>query len=135
MFLPIGDDQDHDRPPWVTRALLAANIAAFLAAGLPGPRDAVVDAWALNAADPRPAQWLTHLFLHGDPIHLLGNLLFLWIFGRLVEERLGAPGTLALFFASGIAGAAAHQAVAPGPGPLLGSSGAISGILGACLVF
>ena len=135
MFLPIGDDQDHDRVPWVNRALLAANVAVFLLACLPHPQPATVEAWALNSVDPRPVQWITHLFLHADAIHLLGNLLFLWIFGRLVEERLGAPGYAALYLASGLGAAGLHLAVVPGEARLLGSSGAISGALGACLVF
>jgi membrane associated rhomboid family serine protease len=135
VFLPIGDDQDHDRAPWVNRALLASNTAVFLLACLPHPEPATVEAWALNPADPRPVQWLTHLFLHGDAIHLLGNLLFLWIFGRLVEERLGAPGYAALYLASGLGAAGLHLAVISGEARLLGSSGAISGALGACLVF
>jgi membrane associated rhomboid family serine protease len=135
VFLPIGDDQDHDRTPWVNRALLAANAAVFVLVCLPRPAPATVESWALNPEALRPVQWLTHMFLHGDPIHVLGNLLFLWIFGRLVEERLGSAGYAALYLASGLGAAGLHLAVVRDGGPLLGSSGAISGAIGACLVF
>lgn len=135
MFLPVGDDQDHDRRPWVNRALLAANAAVFVLVCLPHPSRATVERWALNPVDFRPIQLLTALFLHGDAIHVLGNLLFLWIFGRLVEERLGAVGYAALFLASGLGADGLHLLVDRSPAPSLGSSGAISGAIGACLVF
>ncbi len=135
MFLPIGDDQEHERTPWVNRVLLAANVVVFLLACLPNPSKPVLARYALNPGAFEPLQLLTHLFLHGDAIHLLGNLLFLWIFGRLVEERLGSPGYAGLYFASGLGAVGLHVLAQPGPAYLLGSSGAISGAIGACLVF
>ena len=135
MFLPIGDDQDHERTPWVNRALLAANAVVFLVACLPRPTRPIVERYALNPGAFQPFQLLTHLFLHGDAIHLLGNLLFLWIFGRLVEERLGSAGYAGLYLAAGLGAVGLHVLADGRPGPLLGSSGAISGAIGACLVF
>jgi membrane associated rhomboid family serine protease len=75
---------------------------------------------------------LTSMFLHGDVWHLAGNLLYLWIFGALLEERLGHARFVAFYLACGLAAALLHVASAPGAYlPALGSSGAISGLLGA----
>jgi membrane associated rhomboid family serine protease len=130
VFLPIGDDQDHDRTPWVNRALLAANAAVFL---LASPR--VVREFALTPGHLQPLQFLTHLFLHVDLWHVAGNLVFLWTFGRLVEERLGSPGYAGLYLLSGLGSASLHLLAERNPGPVVGASGAVAGMIGACLVF
>jgi membrane associated rhomboid family serine protease len=81
------------------------------------------------------ASLVTHMFLHGNLPHLLGNMLFLWVFGSYVEDRLGPWPFLGLYLASGLVamfGHAAfhwHDAI-----PMLGASGAIAGLLGAYLV-
>ena len=81
------------------------------------------------------APLLTSLFLHANLLHLLGNLLFLWVFGRGLEERIGGPGVLALFVAGGIAAGLGYVAVHPeSTEPLLGASGAIAALMGAYLV-
>ena len=83
-------------------------------------------------------QWLTvltHLFLHGGVAHGVGNLWFLWIFGRPVENRLGPVKYLLLYLLAGGAAATAQVIVDPGSTvPMLGASGAISGVLGAYLI-
>lgn len=135
MFLPIGDDQEHERTPWANRALLAANALAFVAFCLPRPGERLVWDFALNPSELRPLQFLTHLFLHADLFHVAGNLLFLWTFGRLVEERLGAAGYLALYLLSGLGSAGLHLLAESNPAPALGASGAVAGMIGACLVF
>lgn len=135
MFIPIGDDQEHERTPWVNRALLAANAVVFVLACLPHPSPRVIADFALNPAALRPVQFLTHLFLHVDLWHVAGNLVFLWTFGRLVEERLGSPGHAALYLFSGLGSAALHLIAEPDPAPALGASGAVAGMIGACLVF
>lgn len=135
MFLPIGDDQDHERTPWVTRALIAANAAVFLLICMPQPSMALLLRHGLNPAALRPEQFFTHLFLHLDLFHLLGNLLFLWIFGRLVEERLGSPGMALLYLGSGLGSAGLHLWLERPPGVAAGASGAVSGMIGACLIF
>jgi rhomboid family protein len=84
------------------------------------------------------AQWLTlltHMFLHAGLLHVLGNCWFLWIFGRPVEDRLGGLKFLLLYVPAGVAAAALQIAFSPGSTtPMLGASGAISGVLGAYLV-
>ncbi|HEX7900976.1 MAG TPA: rhomboid family intramembrane serine protease [Planctomycetota bacterium] len=134
MFIPIGDDQDHDRTPWATRALLAANLVVF-ALCLPRPSDRVLLAYALNAHDLRPLQFFTHLFLHADLWHVAGNMVFLWTFGRLVEERLGSFGYAAFYLVCGLGSAVLHLVAEKDAGLSFGASGAVAGMMGACLVF
>jgi membrane associated rhomboid family serine protease len=89
-------------------------------------------------ADPvRQAPTLvTHAFLHGGWAHLLGNLVFLWVFGDNVEDRLGHLRFLAFFLLGAAVGAVAHALVTPDPRvPLIGASGAISAVLGAYVRF
>ncbi|WP_305044151.1 rhomboid family intramembrane serine protease [Geoalkalibacter sp.] len=84
----------------------------------------------------RPAEFslitlFTSLFLHGSWMHLLGNMLFLWIFGNNVEHRLGAAGYLMAYLGAGVAATLFFALFVPGSQtPLIGASGAISGVLG-----
>ena len=76
------------------------------------------------------------MFLHGSVMHLLGNLLFLWIFGNNIEDRLGRLPFLAFYLFGGVAATAAHIAVEPSSTiPLVGASGAIAAVMGAYLVW
>ena len=84
---------------------------------------------------PPLATLVTSMFLHGGWMHLLGNMLYLWIFGNNVEDRLGHGRYLLFYLATGLAAAAAQ--VLPDPAsqiPMVGASGAISGVLGAYVV-
>jgi membrane associated rhomboid family serine protease len=73
----------------------------------------------------------TSMFLHGGFLHLAGNMLFLWIYGDNVEHRLGAVAFLFWYLVTGVAATLTHALIAPGPPlPLVGASGAISGVLG-----
>ena len=79
---------------------------------------------------------VTSIFLHGGWLHLIGNMLFLWIFGNNIEDRLGHLPFLLFYLAGGIAAALAQVAIDPDSTiPLIGASGAIAAILGAYLVF
>jgi membrane associated rhomboid family serine protease len=78
---------------------------------------------------------ISSMFLHGDPYHIGFNMLYLWIFGNNIEDRLGHVGFLVFYLAGGIVAAAAQVATAPGSTvPVIGASGAIAAILGAYLV-
>src|SRR5207253_7418953 len=78
----------------------------------------------------------TAMFLHGSPLHLAGNMLYLWIFGDNVEEVLGSVRYVIIYLCCGLAGSLAHIAAAPDSYiPTLGASGAIAGVMGAYLVW
>ncbi len=78
---------------------------------------------------------LSSMFLHGSWLHIGGNMLFLWVFGNNIEDRLGPAAYLAFYLLSGLAAAAAHIAVQPDSTvPVVGASGAVAGVMGAYLV-
>lgn len=95
------------------------------------PNPAIV---APATALPAWIDLLTCMFLHGGWAHLLGNMLFLWVFGNNIEDRLGPPLFLAFYLAAGITGTLAHMGFDRGWMPLIGASGAISGVMGAYIV-
>jgi len=88
--------------------------------------------------DRAPINWLTpviSMFLHGSWGHLIGNSLYLWVFGNNVEDSMGRARFLAFYLLTGVIAALAHTAVSPmSPVPTVGASGAISGIMGAYLM-
>jgi membrane associated rhomboid family serine protease len=87
-------------------------------------------------AAPRTADLVSCMFLHGSLMHLFGNMLFLWIYGDNVERRLGAVPYLLAYLLTGAAATLTHALVFPSSGlPLVGASGAISGVLGFYFVF
>jgi membrane associated rhomboid family serine protease len=154
MFLPLADDNPHRRiaAPFVTYALIAANVTVFLAttALVPGRTananalglgliPAVITGQAALAGDLTLVQpwatWFTYMFMHGGWMHLIGNMLFLWVFADNVEDAMGHVRFLAFYLLCGLAGAAMHLAVNHGSqAPLVGASGAISGVLAAYLL-
>jgi membrane associated rhomboid family serine protease len=90
----------------------------------------VVDDESINILTP-----LISLFLHGSWMHLLGNMLYFWVFGNNIEDSMGSGRFLIFYFLCGLAAAGAHILVQPGsPVPTVGASGAISGIMGAYLI-
>jgi membrane associated rhomboid family serine protease len=148
-MLPLADHNPTRTKPVVTWVIIATCVVAFLGQ-LGGPNGF---GWSVAAygfiparlfaglASPVPGAaepavtLLTSMFLHGGVMHLLGNMLYLHIFGDNIENDLGRPRYLLLYIAAGLAAAMA-QAL-PGPSssvPMIGASGAISGILGAYLV-
>ena len=78
---------------------------------------------------------LYSMFLHGSWLHIAGNMLYLWVFGNNIEDRLGPFGYLLFYLSSGLAAAAAHVLVQPASTvPVVGASGAIAGVMGAYMV-
>ena len=95
--------------------------------------DVFVMEWGYRPAAPSLATLFSSMFLHGGWLHLIGNMLFLWIYGDNVEHRLGRLGYLVAYLATGVAATLAFAAFSPasaGHVPLVGASGAISGVLG-----
>ena len=139
-MIPIGDDNSARRiTPFVTYVLILINVAVFFLELSGG--NAFIEKWAFVPsrflADPS-GQFptiFTSMFMHAGWMHLLGNMLYLWIFGDNVEDRFG-HGKFALFyFLCGIAAIFAQLAINPDSNiPNVGASGAISGVLGSYLV-
>lgn len=139
-MFPIRDHNPSDQRPWITYALIAANIAMYM---VTLPAVAGGDwLWAWLALYPLGVVqgellWglLTHMFLHGGILHIAGNMLFLWIFGDNLEEQLGHVSFLAFYLAAGLAAAAAQIAADPfSTIPMVGASGAIAGVMGGYLL-
>lgn len=144
-MIPLKDDNPTRRFPWVTVLLIVVNLAVFLfeASLATQSLNAFVTEWGLVPArlladphDPRELLTVfTSMFLHGGWLHVLGNMLYLWIFGNNIEDRLGHVGFTLFYLAAGVAAALAQVAAAgPVDIPTVGASGAIAGVLGAYLV-
>lgn len=127
--LPFGTDRRGRRIPWVTYTLIAINVIAYR---LTGPEAAFRG--GLIPDHPHFFALLTGLFLHAGLAHLVGNMVFLWLFGPHVEEALGREAFLALYLGGGIAASLLHMSIVllrgqEASAPLVGASGAISAIL------
>jgi membrane associated rhomboid family serine protease len=125
----VKDDIPTDRVPVLTLALIVANLVVFLLVD-----DGAVARHGLVPDDPTVATAFTSMFLHAGWLHLLGNMLFLWLFGPNVEDSLGRVRFLAFYLVGGLIASAAQIAVDPSSTvPLVGASGAISALMGAYL--
>jgi len=140
MFLPYAIERPLGIRPWATIGLIAVNVLVF-AAMIPlndMSRELVYLRWGFVPEEAARAHTLfTSQFLHGGLLHLAGNMFFLWIFGRTVEERLGLWRYLAFYVAAGVLAGLTHMAFVGDDAsdiPCVGASGAISGLLGAFLV-
>ena len=138
-MFPIRDHNPSNRTPWVTWALIAVNVAVFLSyQGLQGMAlDRFFFDWGLvpAAAAERPETWVTSMFLHGGWMHLIGNMLFLYIFGDNLEDVLGHVRFLGFYLLSGLGAALAQFLSEPSSLiPMVGASGAIAGVMGGYLL-
>lgn len=136
-MMPIGDDNRGRRiVPLITYGLVAINVVMFVVELLqPYPDDFIIRWGAIPAEILAGRNWITlitSMFLHGGWAHLLGNMVFLWIFGDNVEDALGHVLYLVFYFACGIAASLAQVFLTPAATiPGIGASGAISGVLAA----
>jgi len=139
-MFPIGDDNSQRRlTPYVTFVLIAINALVFLLETQYG--NDFIEKWAFipgrftAAPSGEAVTILSAMFMHGGFMHIAGNMLYFWIFGDNVEDVLGHGRFLALYLLSGIAAAGAQTLAGPGSAvPMIGASGAISGVLGAYLI-
>jgi len=139
-MFPVGDDNSQERTvPVVTYALIALNVLFFLVELSGG--DQFIKDWAFIPArftahpETNVVTIFTSMFMHGGWLHLLGNMLFLWIFGDNVEDRFGHVKFLIFYLLAGIAATFAQYAVSPQSSvPNVGASGAIAGVLGAYII-
>jgi membrane associated rhomboid family serine protease len=164
-MIPISDDNPTLRTPVMTYLLLAGIIGAWVllqGAGLDEPTLAAsvcnlgmvpgeltqraplgqgvpIGGGMYCVVDDLPINWLTpvtSMFLHGGWGHLFSNAIFFWVFGNNVEDSMGRMRFLVFYLICGLAAAAAHILVQPAsPVPTVGASGAISGVLGAYLLY
>lgn len=137
MLFPIGTKNPPERTPYITYALLATNVLLYFATSTGGLRisEKALQYGGLARLDMQWYQFITSTFLHGNLSHLIGNMLFLWIFGRSVEGRLGYWKFFSLYFLAGVAGDALQLMFTSGHPEIkcIGASGAIMGVIGAAL--
>ncbi|MGI3186802.1 rhomboid family intramembrane serine protease [Nioella aestuarii] len=143
-MFPIRDHNPSDRTPFITWALIAINVVVFLSyfPGIGGQERLLMAFymdWALVPAEASQGLELhtiiTSMFLHGGWMHIIGNMLFLYIFGDNLEDQLGHLGYLLFYLASGVAAAFAQMAADPSSTvPMVGASGAIAGVMGGYLL-
>ena len=131
MFFPINRDRRPDRPPYLTYGLIGANVLIWLGLTFAGLNRAAILEYGV-----RPAHWtlitlFASMFLHVDLFHVGGNMWFLWMFAPKIEERLGKVWFLPAYLACGVGAAGLHSLLSWGSTvPLVGASGAISGVAG-----
>ena len=159
-MIPIRDANPTQRMAWVTLGLIALNVVAFVVwQQLPvtgaDPSRAQLKVIVCHGAIPFEVSHLqplpdvaqacggksvvlsifTSMFLHANLLHIGGNMLFLWVFGNNVEDRMGRPVFLLFYLAAGVVAALAQVVISPDSQvPLIGASGAIAGTLGAYIV-
>jgi membrane associated rhomboid family serine protease len=138
-MIPLRSSEPHYSRPTVTLWIIAANVAVFLYELSLGLSSYSLNRFImLHGIVPDRLHYssiLTSMFIHGGFLHIAGNMWFLWIFGRGVEDLLGHAKYLFLYFASGFAAALLYILLnSNSPVPTVGASGAIAGVMGAYLV-
>jgi membrane associated rhomboid family serine protease len=146
-LIPLKDENPTEITPYFTVIFLLANVLVWTLVQGAGEMNALVA--SVNAYGVVPCQitgecpaqgltWssvLTSMFMHGSWEHLIGNMIFLWVFGNNIEDSMGHLRFIAFYLICGIAAAGAHILLAPAsPVPAVGASGAISAIMGAYVV-
>jgi membrane associated rhomboid family serine protease len=147
-LIPLRDHSPVRRIPIVNRLLLAINLAAWIyvvyLTRQPGALQAFFDRYSFDwieftgriaAGDlglDTFVPLVSHMFLHGGWLHVIGNMLYLWIFGDNVEDRFGSAQYLVFYLLCGIVAAIGQGLISPSP--MVGASGAIAGVLAAYLV-
>lgn len=139
MLIPLGTDRPLRRPSVITPALVIACTLVFILqkmldaqSGHPGAAGFTPRFWVIGGEGFAWYRTLTYNFLHGDLLHLLGNMLFLWVFGRAVEDKLGRIGFLLFYLGGGVFAGLVQATFSHAPA--IGASGAISAVTGAFLV-
>ncbi len=151
MFFPYRDDNPANTVPYVTIGLILLNILIFISMHAQGSdvyRFSIINYGLIpvelthfqniypSVAISPVLSLITSLFVHGGILHLAGNMWFLWIFGDNVEDQLGHFRYFIFYIFAGIFASLLHVAFFPSSvAPVIGASGAISGVLGAYAVF
>lgn len=143
-MIPLRDENPTEITPFVTALLIGLNVAAWFLVQSAGQAEALrasvftfgaIPCEITAACPPRgitTSALLSSMFLHGSWEHLLGNMLFLWVFGNNIEDSMGHLRFVGFYLICGLVAALVHVYVAPNSAvPTVGASGAISGIMGA----
>jgi membrane associated rhomboid family serine protease len=138
-MIPLRSSEPHYSRPTVTLAIIAVNVAVFLYELSLGMSSQALNRFImLHGIVPDRLHYssiVTSMFIHGGFLHIAGNMWFLWIFGRGVEDLIGHTKYLFLYFACGFAAAFLHILVnSNSTEPTIGASGAIAGVMGAYLI-
>ncbi len=161
-MIPYHDENETMRPAVVTLALIAVNVFVWILVQGAGAEESLarsvcnlglipgeltgmlrpgsqfpITEHLLCVIDPRPEPWnlLFSMFMHGSWMHLIGNMWFLWLFGNNIEDSMTRPRYLAFYLLCGLAAALLQVVVEPASAaPMVGASGAISGVMGGYLV-
>lgn len=142
-MFPIRDHNPSQKVPYVTYALILANIAIFLAGTVLLQTDRQIGQFyydyalipARLSAGENQVALLTSIFMHGGILHLGGNMLFLYIFGDNMEEEFGHGGFVLFYLLSGLGASLAQYVAEPySTIPMIGASGAIAGVMGGYLL-
>ncbi len=150
MFIPIKDDAPIHRKPYVTISLIAANSLIFLFSIVQGAKGFQLITYqfgyipyelihSVELTPQLPASVyltaFTSMFMHGGWMHLIGNMLFLWIYGNNIEDYFGPVKFILFYIIAGLAAIALYTLFGPNTQvPLVGASGAIAGVMGAYMV-
>lgn len=146
-MLPLRDENPSEITPFVTLAFILANVAAWFLLQGAGSREALeasVVAFGVHpceitgACETQGLGWssvFSSMFMHGSWEHILGNMLFLWVFGNNIEDSMGHLRFIIFYLGCGVAASLAHIYLSPQSAiPAVGASGAISGVMGAYIV-
>jgi rhomboid family protein len=141
-MLPVATSLRIKKTPWATYSIVAVNVLIHFL--VTWNTNFVIPDRVARAFGFDPASFgnlstiptlVTSMFLHGDLLHLIGNMVFFLVFGRQVENQMEKINFLTFYLATGIAGALAHMLMQPNSSaPLIGASGVISGVLGAFFI-
>ena len=130
LLLPLKTDSKLQSAPWANWALIAANIAVFAITALSSSE--TFAGWALNSQRPELHQFISYAFLHAGIWHLVGNMIFLYIFGNNICDKLGNLSYIAFYLAGAVFSGIGYVAINQG-GMVVGASGAVAAVTGAYL--
>lgn len=130
-MFPIGTDYRMRTKPWTNYVLVALNVLLYFV-GANG-QNPLIRHLLLQPQLPHLYQFFTSMFMHANLSHLVGNMLFLWVFGNAINDRMGNLGYLMFYLGGGLMAGLGYLAIS-GHAPVLGASGAISAVTGAYLV-
>jgi membrane associated rhomboid family serine protease len=130
-FIPLRTDSPLKSTPYMNWLLIAANIVVYVATCY---NPEWTSQFELHSRSPALLEFITYQFLHANVMHIAGNMLFLYIFGNNVNDKMGHLGYLAFYLAGGIVAGVCYTLTEQTGAPIIGASGAIAAVTGAYLI-